>query len=67
MEIGFQGAVVCRQKRKLMATFVEVVEIETDSVVKRIECGSDRRAEKVEDGLTRQINHDKYFTRVVSE
>lgn len=50
-----------------MTTFVEVVEYETDVVVERIECANERRAEKVESGLTRQLNHDKYFIRVVNE
>ena len=57
-----------------MKWFVEVVEFELHpgqdekEIVKRVDCGtSERKAEKVDDGVNRNLNHDKYFTRIVSQ
>lgn len=44
---------------------VEVVDAETDVVVKSIPCKNERDADKVDSGLNRQLNHDQYFTRIV--
>ncbi len=44
---------------------VEVVERgEPEKVVKTIECGSERRAERVERGVMINLNHDRFFTRL---
>ncbi len=47
--------------------FVEIVNYDTEEVVKRIECGSERRADKVDDGVNINLNHEDYFTRIVEE
>jgi hypothetical protein len=44
---------------------VEVVHIETEEVVKAIECNSERSAERVERGVLINMNHEDYFTRIV--
>ena len=45
--------------------FVEVVRDRDEVVVRSIPCQTLRRANKVEDGLNRNLNHDEYYTRVV--
>lgn len=46
--------------------FVEVVDYETEEVVDRIKVdGTKRKAERVERGVNINMNHDRYFTRVV--
>jgi hypothetical protein len=44
---------------------VEVVEAATDKVVRRLGPMSERKAEKVERGLEINLNHDRFFVRVV--
>ena len=45
---------------------VEIVELETEIVVKRIECGdSIKRACKIDDGVQINLNHEKYYTRIL--
>ena len=45
---------------------VEVVDYETEEVVDRIKVdGTKRKAERVERGVNINMNHDRYFTRVV--
>jgi hypothetical protein len=47
--------------------FVEIVE-NGGAVVKRIECGaSERSAEKVQRGAEINLNHERFFTRLVIE
>ena len=47
---------------------IEIVRYADDVVEHTIPVtGGKRKAEKADDGLTRQINHDKYFTRIVEE
>ena len=46
---------------------VEVVHFDTDEVVKRIECESERSAERVERGVLINMNLEDYFTRVVDK
>lgn len=51
-----------------MRYFVEIVEDATGEVEKRIECsGGERQAEKVENGVNINLNHDEYTTRIVKE
>lgn len=45
--------------------FVEIVEIDTDKVIKRMGPMSERKADRVEDGASMNLNHAKYFTRIV--
>lgn len=47
---------------------VEVVERGSDKVVKEIPCGaSERAAEKVERGVNINLNHEAFYTRLVSD
>lgn len=46
---------------------IQVIYAETDEVVKELEATSKRDAEKIEDGLNRQLNHEKYYTQIVEE
>lgn len=50
-----------------MDYYVEIVETETDHVEKRMGPMSEHQAERVESGASRNLNHDEYFVRVVSE
>lgn len=52
-----------------MKWIVEVVERGAEEkVVKRIECGSsERMAERTERGVNINMNHDRFFTRLVEE
>lgn len=45
---------------------VEVLEIETNKVVKTMgPVSSERRAEKVDDGLNINLNHNEFYTQIV--
>ena len=45
---------------------VEVVDIETDEVVKTIPCGnSERTADRVSQGIDINLDHERFFSRVV--
>ena len=48
-----------------MTWIVEVVDYTTDEVVKRIECTSERAAERVENGLLINMNLDQYTTQII--
>jgi len=43
---------------------VQVIDAETDEVVKEIETANLRTAERVENGLNINLNHMQYFTRI---
>ena len=45
--------------------YVEVVETETDKVVKRMGPMSEPKAFKVQGGLAINMDHDNYYTRLV--
>lgn len=47
--------------------YVEVFEIETEEVIKRVECSSERKAERVEDGILINLNWEDYDTRIIFE
>jgi hypothetical protein len=47
--------------------FVEIVDSETDKVVKRMGPMSERKAEKVERGAEINLDHEHFFVRVVGE
>ncbi len=55
------------RKVSIMKWFVEIVEFKTEQVVKRIECASERQADRVDGGANINLNHEEYFTRIVSE
>lgn len=44
---------------------VEIVEDESGKVVKSLPAASQRQADKLENGMMRNLNHAKYFTRIV--
>ena len=46
---------------------VQIVETETGAVVKEIECGDERRAERVERGVMINLNHDRFYTKTVDK
>lgn len=49
-----------------MKRYIEVVEYETDKVVDRVDVSdkTERQADLVMDGMDRNLNHEKYFTRL---
>lgn len=47
--------------------YVEVIESLSGEVVERIECSSERKAEKVEDGININLDWENYETRVVQD
>ena len=58
-----------------MKWYVEVVKMRLEEdedkrdeeVVKRLEYSSEKAAETGENGVNRNLNHDLYYTRIVSE
>ena len=44
---------------------IQVVDTETDEIVKTLEAHNLRTAERVDDGLNINLNHMKFFTRIV--
>lgn len=47
--------------------YVEIVELSSDEVVKKMGPMSERRAIRVCSGASINLNHKEYFTRIVSE
>jgi hypothetical protein len=47
--------------------YVEVVSYETGEVVKRMGPMSENKADKVESGFDRNLNHEKFYTRVIED
>ena len=45
---------------------VEVIEDDTQEVVKTIECHTEREAQRVERGLLINLNHERFHTNIVS-
>ncbi len=45
---------------------VEIVEDATGKVVKSLPAYSERAAEKLENGMIRNLNHAKYSTRIIA-
>jgi hypothetical protein len=50
-----------------MKWVVQVVEHDTDRVERSIDCESHHKAERVEDGLNINLNHARYYTRIVEK
>lgn len=44
--------------------FVHVVEWETDKSIHVVDCRRTGRADKVEDGMQHNLDHDKYYTKI---
>lgn len=52
---------------KSVKWFVEIVEFGTDKIEKKLgPYANERTADKASNGVDRNLNHDKYFTRVMS-
>ena len=54
-------------KRENAAFCIEVVDETTNSVVKSFDCASQRQADRIEAGLNINLNHERFFTRIVSQ
>ena len=48
-----------------MKRYIEVVEYESEKVIHKVDVSdkSERQAERVMDGMDRQINNEKFYTR----
>ena len=46
--------------------FVEVRKIATDEVIKRMGPHSERSAERIERGVSVNLNHEEFYTEIVS-
>ena len=58
----------CDTRHITMRYFVEIVTHETQTVLKRIDAGkSERTADKCEDGVNINLNHEAFYTRIVAE
>jgi hypothetical protein len=51
----------------VMNYYVEIVKYDTNEVVERMGPMSERQADKVDSGANINLNHEEYFTRVVSD
>lgn len=47
--------------------FVEIVDRQTDEVVSRMGPMPERKAERVEDGVSINLNRDRFYTRIVGK
>lgn len=47
--------------------YVEIVDDETEEVVKRMGPHTERTADRIEDGVNINLNHERFFTRIVEE
>lgn len=47
--------------------FVEIVRYENEEVIERRGPFSERRADKIDDGLNINLNHEEFFTRIVND
>lgn len=45
---------------------VQVIAREEGNVVKEIKCMSEKQAERVEEGININLNHEKFFTQIKS-
>ena len=41
---------------------VLIIEYDTEEVVKRISCPTERRAEKTDEGVNLNLDHDRFYT-----
>ena len=50
-----------------MHVYVEVIRLTTNKVTHRVDChGDTRRAERVEDGMLINMNHEEFCTKITS-
>jgi len=50
-----------------MDYYVQVISYETDEIVKELGPMSERKADRVDNGLNINLNHERYYTWIVSE
>ena len=50
-----------------MKHWVEIVEYGTERVEHRIGCNSERGAERVENGVNLNLDHSRFYTRIVTD
>jgi len=48
-----------------MDYYVEIVAFEGDKVIKRMGPMSERKADLVDSGANRNLNHEDYYTRII--
>lgn len=46
---------------------VQIVNIETKAVAREFECATERQAERIEMGILHNLDHDRFFTRVIEK
>ena len=47
--------------------YIEIVDYDTEETVERMGPMTEHKAGKVDDGVNINLNHEKYFTRIVKE
>ena len=47
-----------------MKYIIEIIEYVTETVVKRMETTSERKAERIEDGVNINLNHEDFYTQI---
>lgn len=47
-----------------MKYIVQIIEHRTEKVIKEIECPTERKAEKIDDGVNINLNHENYYTKI---
>ena len=45
-----------------MTHIVKIISFETEEVLKEYPCNSERQADRVDDGLNINLDHEKFFT-----
>ena len=50
-----------------MEYYVEIVKLDTDEIVKKMGPMPEYKAERVERGASINLNHEYYYTRIVTE
>lgn len=58
------------QRNKMKKFFAEIRQYgipDAEPPIKRIECDTQRKADKLCDGWDINLNHDKYYTRAIEE
>ncbi len=56
----------CVYGLELSTYAVEVRKVGTDEVVRSLPASTERAAEKIERGIERNLNHDQYYTAIVT-
>lgn len=47
---------------------IEIENQELEKVVRKVSCGkSEKRVERIENGMNINMNHERFFTRIIAE